>query len=118
MKTIFLFSIVFVFASLLLVSVIPVFADTNTGGGLPNPLAADTIPELLNKIVEFLRDIAAPIVAIMIIVGAFQILFAGGDPEKFKKGKNTILYTVIAYAIIWIGWGITEIIKDILGGGG
>ena len=91
--------------------------DGTQGTGLSNPLAADTIPELLENIVRFLRNIAAPIVAIMIIVGAFQILFAAGDPEKFKKGKDTILYTVIGYAIIWIGWGITSIIEDILSGG-
>ena len=87
---------------------------------LPNPLGGSTctIPDLLKKIVDFLVLIASPIAAGMIIYGAFQILFAGGDPEKFKTGKRTILYTVVAYAIIFIGWGITSIIEDVLGGGG
>lgn len=82
---------------------------------LPNPLGADaTIEGLLRKIVTWLRDIAAPIAAGMIIYGAYQMLFAAGDPEKFKVGRQTILYTVIGYAIIWIGWGITKIIEEFL----
>ena len=86
---------------------------------LPNPLGeTGTIPELLEKIVGWLILIASPIAAGMIIYGAFQILFAAGDPEKFKTGKRTILYTIVAYAIIFIGWGIVSIIEDVLGGGG
>ncbi|MCP6720142.1 MAG: pilin [Patescibacteria group bacterium] len=109
------------------------FAQVGTGGPtvgtgsggcgeglLPNPLGGETctIPELLERIVGFLVLIASPIAAGMIIYGAFQILFAAGDPEKFKIGKRTILYTIVAYAIIFIGWGIVSIIEDVLGGGG
>ena len=82
---------------------------------LDNPLEQHTIEGLLEAIVRFLRNIAAPIAAGMIIYGAYQILFAAGDPEKIKTGKRTILYTVIGYAIIWIGWGITSIIREIIG---
>ena len=83
---------------------------------LPNPLGeTETIPQLLEQIVRFLRDIASPIVAIVVIYGAFQILFAAGDPEKFATGKKTILYAVVGYAIIWIGWGIAKIIEDFIG---
>ena len=40
--------------------------------------------------------------------------FRRRQPEKFKNGKMTILYTAIGYGIILIGEGITLIIKDIL----
>jgi hypothetical protein len=85
-------------------------------GGLPNPLGGTcTIPQLLEKIVRFMRDIASPIVAGMVIYGAFQIMTAGGDPEKLNRGKKTILWAVIGYAIIWIGWGIASIIQSVIG---
>lgn len=91
-------------------------AGHTTDGTLPNPLGdTSTIPQLLDKIVGFLFAIAVPIAAGMIIYGAFQILFAGGDPEKFKTGKKTILYTVIAFVIIAISKGLAKLIKDILG---
>lgn len=79
-----------------------------------DPLHGATIEGLLERIIRWLRNIAAPIAAGMIIYGAYQMLFAAGDPEKFKVGRQTILYTVIGYAIIWIGWGITKIIEEFL----
>ena len=90
--------------------------------GLINPLCPAGNPNcarsdaegLLNSIVSWLLIIATPIAVGMIIYGAFQMIFAGGDPEKFKNGKMTILYTAIGYGIILIGEGITLIIKDVL----
>jgi len=80
-----------------------------SGTGCPN-----TIGEVLNKIVDGLvRYIAPPIVAIMVVVGAFQMLFTGGDPEKFQKGKKTIVYAVVGYAIILVAKGITLIIQSL-----
>ncbi|OGY63004.1 MAG: hypothetical protein A2745_03025 [Candidatus Harrisonbacteria bacterium RIFCSPHIGHO2_01_FULL_44_13] len=88
---------------------------TPSDNGLPNPLGITTLAELIDRITGALMTIAIPIVALMIIYGAFQILTAGGDPEGFKKGKNTILYAVIGYAIVLVAKGITAIIKQLLG---
>ncbi|MDP2696156.1 MAG: pilin [bacterium] len=90
---------------------------TNPSGDttLPNPIKSQTIPELLDTIVTYLIRIAVPIVTIMIIIGAFQMLFATGDPAKFKKGKDTILFAVIGFAIVLVAKGITAIIKLLLG---
>jgi hypothetical protein len=96
----------------------PVFAQEGNVGGssvtLNNPVGSSTITELLHKITTGLVTIATPIVGIMVLVGAFQMLFAAGDPEKFKRGKKTILYTVIGYAIILLATGVTSIIKSVL----
>ena len=56
---------------------------------LPNPLGSGTISDLINRIIDALvKNIAPPILTIMVIYAAFQILTAGGDPEKFKTGKK------------------------------
>ena len=89
-------------------------STTSTNGvTIKNPLQNDTIKEALEGIAQLIAKIAVPIVAIMILVGAYQILFSAGDPEKVKTGRRTILYTVIAYGIILIGWGIASIIKNL-----
>ena len=93
--------------------------ETQPGGiTLHNPAGSDTISGLINNITSGLVTIATPIVAIMVLIGAFQILFAAGDPEKFKRGKKTILYTIIGYAIILVASGITSIIKNLLSSSG
>ena len=82
---------------------------------LPNPLGVNSITGLLDRLIGGLFIIATPIAIIMIIIGAFQILTAAGDPEKVKKGKKTITYTVIGYAVIIVAKSVTVLIASILG---
>lgn len=82
---------------------------------LPNPLGVSTFQALIDGILGYLVLLAAPIVALMIFVGAFQILTAAGNPEKVTQGRKTITYTVLGYAIILIARGASFIIKDLLG---
>ncbi|MDP3947499.1 MAG: hypothetical protein Q8Q41_02305 [bacterium] len=101
--------------------VLTVSAQSRSGGSvggirLENPLASDTITGVLDSILTYLIIIGAPIVAIMVIYGGFQILTAGGDPEKFKTGGKTILYAAVGYGIIIISKGVTLILKQLLGG--
>ncbi len=92
-------------------------AEGRTGDGitLPDPLGGKDFITILKQIVNFLILAAIPITALMIIYGAYQIMFAGGDTEKVKTGKNTILYTVIAFVIILLAWSIIAILQNILG---
>ncbi len=95
----------------------------DTGGANPtdiqltNPLSGNVndVPSLLNKIIQYLQIIAVPLLTIAIIMGAFQMLTAGGDEAKFKKGKKTITYAAIGAAVIMAASGIILIIKQFLG---
>lgn len=94
-------------------------ATGGTGGpviNLPNPLACDDIPCVGEKIVSGLFFIVTPIVVIMVLIGAFQILTAGGSPERVTKGRNTIFYAVVGYAIVLVAQGLVFIIREVLGG--
>ena len=85
---------------------------------LENPLGGagvDSIPALIDKITTFLVEAAAPIVTIMILVGAFKMLTAAGNENKFQEGKKTITYAIIGMAVVLLSKGVTSIIKDFLG---
>ena len=83
--------------------------------GLKNPLGQNTtIYSLLNSIVGWLITLGGAIAVLMIVIGAFQMLFSGGDAERFKTGKQTILYTVIGYGIIILAKSITSLIQYML----
>ncbi len=82
---------------------------------LPNPLGTTaTAKTLIDRIIGWLLALGAPVAAIMIIYGAFQMLFAGGNPDNFTKGRNTILYAAVGYGIIFIGWGLVSVIEGLL----
>jgi hypothetical protein len=100
-------------------------AATQTGDNGPaatgtitinNPLQVNNIQDLISGVAHYLAFYIAPaIVVIMVLYGAFQILTAGGAPEKIATGRKTILYAVIGYAVVLIAAGIVAVIQDLIG---
>ncbi len=94
-------------------------AFAQSGGSditLENPLGASDVGTVIQNTINQLQIIAVPLVAIMVLVGAYQMLFSAGDEEKFKRGRKTIIYVVIGYAILLIAGGVTSLIHDVLSG--
>jgi Type IV secretion system pilin len=83
---------------------------------LTDPLGGqETFLTVLNNVAGFLfTDIAIPLATIMILVGAFQFMTGGGDPEKISKARKTIMYAAIGFAVALIASGASSIIKSIL----
>jgi len=92
-------------------------SNVNKIGELPNPLKIQSITELLNRIINALNFIIPPIAVLMVIVGAFQILTAGGAEDKYKTGKRTITYAVIGIAIFLLAKLLIDLITELLGAG-
>lgn len=68
------------------------------------------------SVTNFLFEISIPICAIFIIVGGFQMMTASDNPEKFSKGKKTILYAVVGFAVVLVASSVANLIKSVLGG--
>ena len=90
------------------------FGQRDVGGiTLRDPIGTGSIAVLLGRIIDFLIYVGAPILAIMVLWGGFQILTAAGEPEKFKTGQKTIIYAVVGYGIILISKGVEFVIRDL-----
>ena len=83
-----------------------------------NPLSCNNIGICVCSLASALFAIAVPVVVVMVLVGGFQMLTAAGDPEKFRAGKNTIVYAVIGLSVIVLSRGIIITVYSILGGTG
>jgi hypothetical protein len=95
----------------------PTPASPNDAVTLENPLGAGTTPTtLLAKIFSNGLTLLAVLMPIVIIIGAFQLMFSSGNPEEFAKGRQTIVYTAIGFAVVLCAQGIVAIIKSILTG--
>lgn len=82
---------------------------------LKNPLGSigvDNIPSLIEKILELVVVIGAPVVALFIIWSGFLFVSAQGNPEKIKTARTTLMYTLIGAALVL---GATVIAKAIGG---
>mgnify|MGYP001573995712 FL=1 len=88
----------------------------STGARLDNPLGeGSTIISIISNILDWLIIYSIPILALMILIGGFQILTAKDSPEKVKSGRATIMYAVIGFVIILISKGIALILLNIIG---
>jgi len=80
-----------------------------------NPLEYETVEELIDKIISFIFYIAVVFAPLMIIIGAFYLLTAAGDPKKIGTGKNIIIYTLIGLVIIMLARGLLAMVESIIG---
>ncbi|MFH0792294.1 MAG: pilin, partial [bacterium] len=80
---------------------------------VPNPICSETFEELLDRIAGFIFWVAIILVPIMIIIGAFIILTAAGDPEKIKKAMNIFLYTAIGVILVLTARALASVINNI-----
>ena len=77
----------------------------------------ETFTSVLGNIMgNLLLPIGGPICGILVIVGGFQMMTAAGDPEKFSKGKKTLLYAAIGFAVLLFATSVPPLIKNILTG--
>jgi predicted small integral membrane protein len=89
--------------------------EFGTGGvKLVNPLKSDNIVEIISNVLNWLIIYSIPILAIMILIGGFQILTAREDPGKVANGRKTIMYAVIGFAVILISKGVALILLNII----
>ena len=91
-------------------------AQTNTTPvSLPNPIGASSFTQVVANVTTFLLEIAIPLTAIMALIGGFQMITAGGNPEKFSSGRKTLMYAAIGFAVVLLAGGVAQIVKNFLG---
>lgn len=102
------------------------FDGTAGGGGrgnqtpdgqsvLTNPLPFETIPEVINKIIDFLAYLIGPIAVIMIVYAAYLFVLGGTNPDNVKKARSIILYTLIGIVVVVMSKAIVYVTCSILG---
>ena len=85
------------------------------GISIRNPLKYDTFKELVQAVISFFLWLAVALTPLLIIIGAFYLMTAAGDPKKIETGRNIILWTCIGLAIILFSWGIIALVQGVIG---
>ena len=83
-------------------------------GSLANPLKYWELEDILDAIAGFLFKLSIPLVVVVIIIGAFYLVTAGGSEDKIKKGKETIKWAIIGFVIILLAASIAALIQNFL----
>ena len=117
MKNMFLASTaVLVAAQAQLVSAIDVekTKTTTKGDNITDGNLVTTLDLILGYFIGLLYFIAV----LFALYGGFLILTAGGDEEKVKKGKTTLIQAVIGLAVIFLASQIVSWVISVFASGG
>lgn len=80
-----------------------------------NPLAAKTIWEAIDALVNFFLLLSFAIAPLLVIYAAFLILTASGNPERINRGKAIIFWAIIGLLTILLAKALPSAIKGALG---
>jgi len=80
-----------------------------------NPLRYGTFDELVKAIISFIFKIAVVVTPLMVMIGAFFLLTAAGDPKKVGTGKTIISYALIGLFIILLARALIYMIEGVIG---
>ncbi len=83
---------------------------------IPNPLKYASFECLIDAIVDFLFTASLLLAPIMVLIGAFTLMTAAGNPAKIKTANNIFIYTGIGLLVVFKGKGLVSAIKALMGG--
>lgn len=79
----------------------------DVGGG-----TAPTLQVRFKDITNIILYIMGAVAVIMIIIGGFRYVTAGGDSGSVTAAKNTILYAVIGLIVALLAYAIVNFVVD------
>jgi len=85
------------------------FADVQ----VPQPIKGD-IPEIVGRLIKYLLGMVGVLALVMFIYGGITWMTSGGNPEKIKKGRDTLVWAVAGLAFIFFSYALLKFILEAL----
>ena len=101
--------------SILLTLALPVIVSADEIIRIENPLTATSFEMIIDNVIDFVFKIAIILAPLMVIVGGFLLVTAGGNLNQVGRAKSLLLWTAIGFLVVLLSKGILAIINQILG---
>lgn len=69
---------------------------------------------LVAAIIQALLGVVGAVTLLIFIWGGMKMIFAGGNEEKIKKGRDTLLWATIGLAIILSSYSVLQYVFNVL----
>lgn len=123
-KTIFAIAVFLLFVVAL--SAPLAFVAANHGGEHPSdspnfqdlpvgPQSGSVVLETIDAITDWIFAILMVIAVIYLIMGAYQFVTGGGEPEKVNEARKKLLYAIIGIALALAANGVDDVLGNIIG---
>lgn len=74
-----------------------------------------TLADVINEFLKYLFPLAGLVLLGVLILGGFQLLTSGGNPETVQKGKDKIVSGIVGFLILALAYWIVEILGKVFG---
>ena len=90
-------------------------SNTQTKTSLENPLGSVTsISQLYGRIIYAFLGLSGAVSLVMFILGGFSWMTAGGNEEKVKKGRDTLIWASLGLVVIFSSYAVLKTIFETL----
>jgi len=82
---------------------------------IKNPITATSFEAIVGNGIDFVFKITIVLAPLMVVIGGFLLLTAGGNISQVGRAKSLLLWTAIGFLVVLLSKGILAIINQILG---
>ncbi len=83
---------------------------------IPNPLKYKSFECLIEAVINVIFLLSLGIAPLMVLIGAFYLMTAGGNPAKVKTAQSIFIWTAVGLLIILMAKGVSSIIQAFITG--
>jgi hypothetical protein len=80
------------------------------------PLAADTLPQVINNTTLWIVGLLAGLATLFLTIGGVRYLAAGQDPGEVERAKASLRAAAIGYGLAILAPVIVTVLKSLVGG--
>ena len=81
---------------------------------VPKPAGDDALPTIVVNLINLVLGFLALIAVVIILIGGFEWMTAGGNDDKVKTAQNRLKYGLIGLVIIFVAWGVVTYVLSTL----
>ena len=85
------------------------------GGTTASPGGVTSVPALIANIIKTILGVVGAVALFMFVWGGFGWLTSGGNPDKVKQGRDTLVWATIGLLVIFASYTLVDVVFRALG---
>jgi hypothetical protein len=85
------------------------------GGTAASPAGVTSVPALIANIIKTILGVVGAVALFMFVWGGFGWLTSGGNPDKVKQGRDTLVWATIGLLVIFASYTLVDVVFRALG---
>jgi len=81
---------------------------------VPNPVNAESIPQLSGDMTKGLLGVTGAIALFMMVWGGIVWMTSNGNAERVKRGKDTLLWSILGLVIIFMSYVVIRFVFTLI----